>query len=318
MHRRGRPKLTFNTTSPCYLLAKRAGFCWPPEPYRPFRRRVRGLFVAPALSPLLEGNTADFGFAPAGTNALLAKFVEGGLITVSRRRECEAELKQMQDVDELWTICVRMPPPGWRLIGRFMDKDCFAFCTRSIERSSKLRWGQQHSRRLWKVGTRRFLVSSHDVQPNSAITLRDSTMTSTTKTPEAPDVPNTRADGVRQFDREMLRSDFLGIFWAAIQKRRRDERFTMQMLANALGRDKTTVSRWFDGTPKNWETDTISDIASALDLEFMLKARDRKTGTVFTPSGVEVEISTPDTGPSPRTATIDQNGRTGAVAAQVA
>lgn len=27
--------------------------------------------------------------------------------------------------DEVWSICVRRPPPGWRLFGRWYDKNVF-------------------------------------------------------------------------------------------------------------------------------------------------------------------------------------------------
>lgn len=128
------------------------------------------------------------------------------------------------------------------------------------------------------------------------------------KTPETSDVPTSRAEGLRQFDREALRSDFLGVFWAAIQKRKRDEKFTMQKLADALGRDKTTVSRWFGGTPNNWETDTIADIAGALDLELIVRARDRKTGTVFSSSGIQVEIASEGCSTPPKTIASSRRG----------
>jgi hypothetical protein len=47
------------------------------------------------------------------------------------------------------------------------------------------------------------------------------------------------------------------------------------------------VSRWFKGDP-NWTVNTIANIANALNVDLEIKARDRKTGVIYTPSGVQV------------------------------
>lgn len=97
--------------------------------------------------------------------------------------------------------------------------------------------------------------------------------------------PNTERD----YRRAMLRSAFASLFWSAIVEKRKKGRFTLQALADALGRDKSAISRWFSSskTP-NWRVDTISDIADALDIEVQLRARDRGNREIYTPSGAIV------------------------------
>jgi transcriptional regulator with XRE-family HTH domain len=85
----------------------------------------------------------------------------------------------------------------------------------------------------------------------------------------------------RDFDREMLRSMFASMFWAAIEERRRAGKFTLQQLAEKLGVGKSVVSRWFSSQGPNWQIDTISDIAGALDLDLRIEAVDRTTGKIF-------------------------------------
>jgi hypothetical protein len=100
-----------------------------------------------------------------------------------------------------------------------------------------------------------------------------------------------------EYDRAMLRSAFVSLFWAAISDRKRRGKYTLQMLADKLGRNKSGVSRWFSKDPPNWSIDTISDVASALGLDMELRATDRAAGTVFTSSGMAapVQVSTTPT-----------------------
>ena len=94
---------------------------------------------------------------------------------------------------------------------------------------------------------------------------------------------------MREYDREMLRSTFVSIFWAAISERRKRAKFTLQSLADKLGVDKSVVSRWFSGDRPNWETDTIADIAGALDLDLEITARERSHPAVtLTASGSQI------------------------------
>jgi transcriptional regulator with XRE-family HTH domain len=94
---------------------------------------------------------------------------------------------------------------------------------------------------------------------------------------------------IRAFDQEMLRSTFVSIFWSAICYKKAHGGFSLKQLADKIGVNKSSPSRWFSGTRPNWEVNTIADIAGALDLEFSIEARDRATGVVFTAQGVKPE-----------------------------
>jgi transcriptional regulator with XRE-family HTH domain len=91
---------------------------------------------------------------------------------------------------------------------------------------------------------------------------------------------------IRAYDRGMLRSAFVSLFWAVITERKKWEDFTFRALAKALGVNKGEVSRWFNGDP-NWTINTIANIAHALNVELRIQAIDRKSGKVFTPIGVQ-------------------------------
>src|SRR4051812_39081850 len=90
-----------------------------------------------------------------------------------------------------------------------------------------------------------------------------------------------------EFDRDMLRSSFVSIFWSVISERRKKGKFTLQSLADRLRIDKSCVSRWFSDDPPNWQSDTIADVARVLNVELIITARDRSTGQVFTSAGAE-------------------------------
>lgn len=101
---------------------------------------------------------------------------------------------------------------------------------------------------------------------------------------------NPRLDRLWEYDRGMLRSAFVSLFWAVIKARS----LTLQWVAEKLGIDKSAVSRWFSGQHPNWTSDTIADLAHALDLEIEITARDRTTGIIYAPHGA-TNIITPQT-----------------------
>ena len=110
----------------------------------------------------------------------------------------------------------------------------------------------------------------------------------------------TKDQRLLEYDRAMLRSAFVSLFWAAISERKRRGKYTLQMLADRLDTNKSGVSRWFSKDPPNWRIDTISDIANALDLDVELRATDRTTGTMFAPTGIykpTVQVTTRDQRP---------------------
>jgi transcriptional regulator with XRE-family HTH domain len=89
----------------------------------------------------------------------------------------------------------------------------------------------------------------------------------------------------RAYDRAILRSAFVSLFWAVIMERKKRAGFTLQALAKKMGTNKGEVSRWFSGDP-NWTVNTIANLANALELEMKIEARDRSTGFIFTPAGL--------------------------------
>jgi transcriptional regulator with XRE-family HTH domain len=91
---------------------------------------------------------------------------------------------------------------------------------------------------------------------------------------------------MRAYDSGMLRAAFVSLFWACITDQRKRGPFTFQQLAKNLNVDKGEVSRWFNGEP-NWRLSTIASIADALDLDIQVIARERSTGKIFTPSGLQ-------------------------------
>jgi hypothetical protein len=91
---------------------------------------------------------------------------------------------------------------------------------------------------------------------------------------------------VLAYDRGMLRSAFLSLFWSVIAEKRKDGTFTFQSLVKVLETDKGKVSKWFNGDP-NWTINTIAGLAHALDLDLHISATERSTGKMFTPSGLQ-------------------------------
>ena len=92
-------------------------------------------------------------------------------------------------------------------------------------------------------------------------------------------------DRIRDYRRGMLRSMFVSLFWGVLQHKKEKEKYTLQSLATRLKINKSTISRWFSPELPNWELDTVADIATELNLEIQLIARDRTSGVIYTPSG---------------------------------
>jgi transcriptional regulator with XRE-family HTH domain len=96
---------------------------------------------------------------------------------------------------------------------------------------------------------------------------------------------------VISYERGMLRSALVSLFWSVIMERKkRPGGFTLQSLAKAIGSTKHEVSRWFNGDP-NWTLNTIANLAHALDLDLTIQARERSTGIIYTPAGVQASAT---------------------------
>lgn len=120
--------MTFNTTSISLielLKSKRLLVREPLQPRSPvtFQRRV---LVTPEIDALLDGHPQVGLFPEAAAEVLIGKFTAGYLVTVSRRKNSKRpDVEQLEGFDEIWALCPRKPPPGWRLLGRFESKGVF-------------------------------------------------------------------------------------------------------------------------------------------------------------------------------------------------
>jgi hypothetical protein len=124
--------LTYNPTSPNIIAAAAHGLVRH-EPLRPIptveRRRL--ILCTPDIEEKLQGRKPAGLFPPLATAAVLGRFIAGHAVSVSRKkrrrkrwREC-IDLEQLEGFDEIWALCHRRPMPGWRLAGRFVDRDAF-------------------------------------------------------------------------------------------------------------------------------------------------------------------------------------------------
>lgn len=89
---------------------------------------------------------------------------------------------------------------------------------------------------------------------------------------------------MRDYDRMFFSESVISLFWAVIKDKRKRGKFTLQSVADAAGVDKSKISRDFSGAP-NWQLNTMVDYASALGIDLEIRARDRQTGAIITPSG---------------------------------
>ena len=56
---------------------------------------------------------------------VVGRFVAGHLLCVTRKSAKDADLEQLEEVDDVWALCFRKPRPGYRLLGRFLERDMF-------------------------------------------------------------------------------------------------------------------------------------------------------------------------------------------------
>ncbi|MDA9493324.1 hypothetical protein XI08_30530 [Bradyrhizobium sp. CCBAU 11361] len=90
------------------------------------------------------------------------------------------------------------------------------------------------------------------------------------------------------FDRAMLRSTVVSLFWGILSERKRSGDLTLQAFAKKVGTSKHEVSRWFGKGDPNWTLNTIASIANALDVELRIEAIDN-SGRIFKASGISSE-----------------------------
>jgi hypothetical protein len=116
--------LTFSTTilsSPMLAprLLKR-------EPLRPRGAQVREIWVTPEINCMLNGGGKDLGFPERDAETLVGIFSAGWMVTSSfKLNDSRPDIERLEGLDEIWAFCLRKPPPGWRLLGRMIEKDKF-------------------------------------------------------------------------------------------------------------------------------------------------------------------------------------------------
>lgn len=114
--------MTFNATFIPMESLKAAGFVEYQSP-RPLRERRRKLFLAPKVADLLNGIGAiEAMFPSVEAERLLSTFEAGLMVTVSTAGK-RSEVERLNYLDEVWSVGLRKPKPGWRLFGRFVAQD---------------------------------------------------------------------------------------------------------------------------------------------------------------------------------------------------
>lgn len=94
------------------------------KPLRPLGGAVRRLSVSTDVADLLDGRTAFGNFPAFEAERMIGIFCAGGYLTISRKKnKVRPDLEKLEGLDEIWSFCLRRPVPGWRLLGRFLQKD---------------------------------------------------------------------------------------------------------------------------------------------------------------------------------------------------
>jgi hypothetical protein len=118
--------LTFNTTSLPLHRALRSKCVLERQPLRSLGEDKRYVLVTPEVDALLDGHIA-FGLFPSpAAERLIAEFAAGWQMTASRKfTKRKPDVEQIVGYDEVWALCPRRPPPGWRILGRFYEPGTF-------------------------------------------------------------------------------------------------------------------------------------------------------------------------------------------------
>ena len=55
---------------------------------------------------------------------MIGIYCRGGYLSISRKKnDVRPDLEMLEGFEEIWSLCLRKPKPGWRLLGRFYHKD---------------------------------------------------------------------------------------------------------------------------------------------------------------------------------------------------
>jgi len=82
--------------------------------------------VTPEVDALLDGHVQSGLFPDVAAEKLIGIYCAGQFLTVSRElTKKKPDVEQLVGFDEVWALCPRKPPPGWRLLGRWYEKGVF-------------------------------------------------------------------------------------------------------------------------------------------------------------------------------------------------
>jgi hypothetical protein len=80
--------------------------------------------VSTDVADLLDGRIAFGDFPAVEAERMIGIFCGGGYLSISRKKnKVRPDLEMLEGLDEIWSFCLRRPRPGWRLLGRFYQKD---------------------------------------------------------------------------------------------------------------------------------------------------------------------------------------------------
>jgi hypothetical protein len=82
--------------------------------------------VWPEINRMLDGADVHLGFPARLADRLVGIFIAGHYITMSQKSARDVDLEKLERIDEVWALCFRAPRPGWRLLGRFVQRGVFA------------------------------------------------------------------------------------------------------------------------------------------------------------------------------------------------
>lgn len=88
----------------------------------------RHLLVTPYIAGLLDGKHTGTGFPDISADLMNARYLAGHLVRVALtyRKGAYPDLERLDGlIDDVWALCYRRPPPGWRLLGRFVERGTF-------------------------------------------------------------------------------------------------------------------------------------------------------------------------------------------------
>jgi hypothetical protein len=161
--------LTFNPTALPLAEALEKKRLLVRVPPRPLGASVRYTLVAPDVDAMLDGLLHYGSFPQIEADTLIARFSANWLIRASTRRTNQRpDLERLEGFDEVWALCARRPVPGWRILGRFFDKNVLVL-TRAWQKDALVRQYAAASAEV--IGDWNELFG--DAPPHSSIDLRD-------------------------------------------------------------------------------------------------------------------------------------------------